>query len=145
MALDSTKPTLQQTYGDATRSTRENFEDYAAHKGDGSAHGLDSISGRLSAVEAELGGARGNWPTLDARNDTQDGDIASLRNRLIAAETYLEQHSDFDADNPILINPNTITTNTAIAAGNNATSAGPITIADSVTVDVGDGANWTIV
>lgn len=39
----------------------------------------------------------------------------------------------------------TITANITIIASNNALSAGPITIADGVTVTIEDGATWTIV
>ena len=43
------------------------------------------------------------------------------------------------------LNNKTVTSNYTIAATNNAMSAGPITIANGITVTVSDGATWTIV
>ena len=136
MALDSSKPTVQQTYGDAVDSIRDNFQDYDTHKEDGSAHGLDSTNGKVANLESEIGNARGAFPTLSAREDGQDVEITALSNRLISTETWLEQNSTFDADNPILINPNTITANTTIATGNNAMSIGPMATASGVTLTI---------
>ena len=42
-------------------------------------------------------------------------------------------------------NANTITANYSITSGNNAMTAGPITIADGVDVTIPDGSTWTIV
>jgi hypothetical protein len=42
-------------------------------------------------------------------------------------------------------NANTITQDQTITAGNNAMSAGPLVIADGVTVTVSDGSRWVIV
>lgn len=48
------------------------------------------------------------------------------------------------AESPIRLNPREITANFAIASGYNAASVGPVTIADGVTVTVGDNATWSI-
>lgn len=51
------------------------------------------------------------------------------------------------ATNPLAalqINADTITTNQTLAAGYNALSAGPIDIADGVTVTIEETANWSI-
>lgn len=45
----------------------------------------------------------------------------------------------------IRLNPNTISSNQTIPSGVNGVSAGPITIADGVTVVIQDGAEWSIV
>lgn len=45
----------------------------------------------------------------------------------------------------VRLNPNTITSNQTIPAGQNGVSAGPITIANGVTVVISDGAEWSIV
>ena len=45
----------------------------------------------------------------------------------------------------IRLNPNTITSNQTIPSGVNGVSAGPITIANGVTVVIQDGAEWSIV
>ena len=44
----------------------------------------------------------------------------------------------------IITNPSTINDDVTIPAGYNGHSAGPITIGDSATVTVGDGATWSI-
>lgn len=46
---------------------------------------------------------------------------------------------------PFIENSNTITSNYTITSGKNAMSAGPITIANGVTVTIPDGSSWTIV
>lgn len=46
---------------------------------------------------------------------------------------------------PIVENTPTISANYSISTGSNAMSAGPITIADGITVVVPDGSVWTIV
>jgi hypothetical protein len=46
---------------------------------------------------------------------------------------------------PIIENPTTILANYAISTGSNAHSAGPITIADGVTLTISDGSVWTII
>lgn len=48
-------------------------------------------------------------------------------------------------DSAFYENDQTITTNYTLTAGKNAMSAGPITIADGVTVTIGTGQTWTIV
>jgi hypothetical protein len=45
----------------------------------------------------------------------------------------------------VRLNPQQITENATIAAGMNGMSAGPITIANGVTVDVASGSTWTVV
>ena len=45
----------------------------------------------------------------------------------------------------IQFNSNSITANQTIPSGQNAVSAGPISIADSITVTVTDGSSWVIV
>ena len=50
-----------------------------------------------------------------------------------------------NATNGLHINPSTINNTTSIGTGYNAMSAGPITIADGVTITVSTGASWTVV
>jgi hypothetical protein len=47
--------------------------------------------------------------------------------------------------NPIVENDTVISANHTIPSGKNAFSAGPITIADNVTVTVGANSEWTVV
>jgi hypothetical protein len=42
-------------------------------------------------------------------------------------------------------NPKTIVENQVVTTNQNAMAAGPITVADSITVTVPDGSTWTIV
>lgn len=51
----------------------------------------------------------------------------------------------FTSDTPIYENLATISANYVITTGSNAMSAGPITIANGITVTVPDGSYWTIV
>ena len=48
-------------------------------------------------------------------------------------------------DRVFVLNEQTVTTSYTLPSGNNATSCGPITIADGVDVIVGDDQNWAIV
>ena len=48
-------------------------------------------------------------------------------------------------DTVFYLNSNTVTSNYTIPVGQNAMSAGPITIADGVTVSIPDGSVWTII
>ena len=45
----------------------------------------------------------------------------------------------------IRVNPNVLTENATIATGYNASSAGPLTIANNVTVTIANNATWTII
>lgn len=51
----------------------------------------------------------------------------------------------FAASNGLLINSATVSANYTIPSGSNAVSAGPITIADGVTVTIPSGSVWAIV
>lgn len=46
---------------------------------------------------------------------------------------------------PFVENPTTVSANCSLDANTNAMSAGPITIADGVTVTVSENSEWTIV
>lgn len=49
------------------------------------------------------------------------------------------------AGNPFYLNTNTVSASFTIPANTNAMSAGPITLADDVTITVPDGSEWTVV
>tara|TARA_R110002012_G_scaffold69783_1_gene180344 strand:- start:151 stop:348 length:198 start_codon:yes stop_codon:yes gene_type:complete len=53
------------------------------------------------------------------------------------------EQTSFDAI--VRQNLQTVSSSLTVDASNNAMSAGPITIASSVTVEVADGATWTVV
>lgn len=48
------------------------------------------------------------------------------------------------ANGVIEVDPNTISVNYTLPAGQNATSNGPVTIADTITVTISSGSVWTI-
>jgi hypothetical protein len=51
----------------------------------------------------------------------------------------------FAPEVPVYENLQTISANYCITTGSNAMSAGPITIADGITVTIPDGSAWTVV
>jgi peptidoglycan hydrolase CwlO-like protein len=65
-------------------------------------------------------------------------------NSAAQAAIYASQAQATNPDSPIRLNPSTITADFTVAGGYNATSTGPITIADGVTVTVSDNATWSI-
>ena len=65
-----------------------------------------------------------------------DGTITSGS---IIIEGNLKQSNGF------YLNSTTITENYTIPTGDNAMSAGPVTVADGVTIVVPDGSTWTVV
>lgn len=64
---------------------------------------------------------------------------------LVGVGNSTPDNQAFTPETPIYENLQTITANYAITTGSNAMSAGPITIADGVTVTVPDGCTWTVV
>jgi hypothetical protein len=55
------------------------------------------------------------------------------------------QSSALVASNGIVVNSKTVSSSYTIATGNNASSAGPVTVADGVSVTVSDGSRWVVV
>ena len=53
--------------------------------------------------------------------------------------------TSFEASSGFILNSNTILANFTVSAGLNAMSAGPINVADGVTVTISDGSAWTVV
>jgi hypothetical protein len=64
---------------------------------------------------------------------------------LVGTNSLTTDNQAFTSDTPIYENLQTITANYVITTGSNAMSAGPITIADGVSVTISDGSFWTIV
>lgn len=52
---------------------------------------------------------------------------------------------DATSTDPIKLNDNTITADYSIPSGYNGLTAGPVAIADGVTVTIEDGSAWSIV
>lgn len=60
------------------------------------------------------------------------------------AAVYASTAQATNPDSPIRINPRKITADFTVASAYNAASAGPIAVADGVTVTVQDNATWSI-
>lgn len=55
------------------------------------------------------------------------------------------QSSELVAGNGIFVNSQTVSANYTVPSGSNAMSAGPVTVADGITVTVSDGSVWTVI
>lgn len=117
--------------------------------------GIDSIIDYLTGLFGTDGtaataintmGAATPADLMAARQDTEEDKIAAQ----VAREGAESAWAAALAANPDLnpwgrMNPSTITADFTVSPGYNASSVGPLTIADGVDVTVGDHANWTIV
>jgi hypothetical protein len=70
---------------------------------------------------------------------TKNIEVVYLGGRIVT-NPYLSA----DSQGVIRINANTITENCTISSGYNGSSAGPLTIANNVTVTVSNNSTWTI-
>jgi len=92
-----------------------------------------TTTGNTKNVNIGISGASGSTTLVTVGSATSGATSRTTVNgNLIAASGLVE-------------NSATISHNYAIQAGNNAMSAGPIEIADGVTVTVPDGSTWTVV
>ena len=73
------------------------------------------------------------------------GTVQTVADGSVTASKLDTNHHVGGSQYLIRLNPNTITSNQSIPSGVNGVSAGPITIADGVTVVIQDGAEWSIV
>lgn len=71
--------------------------------------------------------------------------ITTVQSAMVGVISTASDNVAFTSDTPIYENLNTIRTSYVITTGSNAMSAGPITIANDVTVTIPDGSDWTIV
>jgi hypothetical protein len=55
------------------------------------------------------------------------------------------QAPEMIANNGIFVNSKTVSTSYTVPSGSNAMSAGPVTVADGITVTVSDGSVWTVI
>jgi len=60
------------------------------------------------------------------------------------AAIYASQAQATNPDSPIRLNPRSVTADFTVPSGYNAASAGPMAIAEGVTVTVQDNATWSI-
>ena len=142
--LISKGTTLQQPGSPATGMMRYNtttnqFEGYS-----GSSPAWKSIGG--SALSNDTSTASTLYPVFaGATSGTAENLYTSNAKLLYKPSTGELSASIPRASNGIFVNTATVTTSYTVATGDNAMSAGVITIANGVTVTVSDGSRWTIV
>lgn len=61
-----------------------------------------------------------------------------------AAQIYASAAQATNPDSPIRINPRRVTANFTVSSAHNASSVGPLTVAEGIVVTVGDNATWSI-
>jgi hypothetical protein len=115
----------------------------------------DEFEGYNGTVWASVGGAALVNDTTTATNlfplfaSATTGTAATLNTSnaklLYKPSTGELQSSALVASNGIVVNSKTVSSNYTIATGNNASSAGPVTVADGVSVTVSDGSRWIVV
>jgi len=83
--------------------------------------------------------------SMKAADITVDVPIILPADPTTALQAATKQYVDAKDTSVIRLNPQTISANESVPAGYNGVTAGPITIASGVTVDVASGSQWTIV
>jgi len=142
--LISKGTTLQQPGSPATGMMRYNtttnqFEGYS-----GSSPAWKSIGG--SALSNDTSTASNLYPVFaGATSGTAENLYTSNAKLLYKPSTGELSASVPRASNGIFVNTATVTTSYTVATGDNAMSAGVITIANGVTVTVSDGSRWTVI
>lgn len=142
--LISKGTTAQQPGSPATGMIRYNtttsqFEGYS-----GSSPAWKSIGG--SALSNDTSTASNLYPVFaGATTGTAENLYTSNANLLYKPSTGELSARVPRASNGIFVNTATVTTSYTIATGDNAMSAGVITIANGVTVTVSNGSRWTVV
>ena len=136
--------TLQQPGTPATGMIRYNtttsqFEGYS-----GSSPAWKSIGG--SALSNDTSTASTLYPVFaGATTGTAENLYTSNAKLLYKPSTGELSASIPRASNGIFVNTATVSTSYTVATGDNAMSAGVITIANGVTVTVSDGSRWTVI
>ena len=142
--LISKGTTLQQPGTPATGMIRYNtttsqFEGYS-----GSTPAWKSIGG--SALSNDTSTASTLYPVFaGATTGTAENLYTSNAKLLYKPSTGELSASIPRASNGIFVNTATVSTSYTVATGDNAMSAGVITIANGVTVTVSDGSRWTVI
>jgi hypothetical protein len=95
-----------------------------------------------SAAQADRILANQAAAAVAAQSPVQNAQAAA--NSAAQAAIYASQAQATTPDSPIRLNPSVISADFTVASGYNATSTGPMTIADGVTVTVSDNATWSI-
>jgi hypothetical protein len=115
---------------------------------------LDQYEGYDGTNWTLLGGAVISNDTATATNvfpvfaGVTSGNVSTLftgdAKLLYKPSTGELQSTALVASNGLVVNSATVTANYTIATGNNASSAGPVTVADGVSVTVSDGSRWVV-
>lgn len=120
-------------------TTTNQFEGYS-----GSSPAWKSIGG--SALSNDTSTASNLYPVFaGATSGTAENLYTSNAKLLYKPSTGELSASIPRASNGIFVNTATVSTSYTVATGDNAMSAGVITIANGVTVTVSDGSRWTVV
>ena len=120
-------------------TTTSQFEGYS-----GSTPAWKSIGG--SALSNDTSTASTLYPVFaGATTGTAENLYTSNAKLLYKPSTGELSASIPRASNGIFVNTATVSTSYTVATGDNAMSAGVITIADGVTVTVSDGSRWTVI
>ena len=98
-----------------------------------------------SAISNDTSTASDLFPTfLSATTGTATSIFTSNAKLLYKPSTGEFKASAVVASNGIVVNNQTISASYTIAAGNNAMSAGPVTVASGQTVTVASGSRWVV-
>lgn len=113
-----------------------------------------TVAGKQDALPSQTGnngkflGTNGttlSWNTVDAL-PSQTGNNGKFLTTNGTVASWATLNTDANTTTKGLYeNSNTISANYSITSGNNAMSAGPITVANGVVVTVPDGSTWTVV
>ena len=120
-------------------TTTNEFEGYS-----GSSPSWKSIGG--SAITNDTSTSSNLYPAfLNSTSGTALTIYTSNAKLLYKPSTGEFQSSELVAGNGIFVNSKTVSANYTVPSGSNAMSAGPVTVADGITVTVSDGSVWTVI
>jgi len=120
-------------------STTNQFEGYS-----GASPSWKSIGG--AALSNDTTSVGNLYPTFAAATSGTAETIYTSNARLLyLPSTGQFQSTTFRSGNGLFVNSATVSENCTIASGDNASSAGPITVASGVVVTVSSGSVWAIV
>ena len=102
----------------------------------------DSVQVLANAAQADRVLVQNAKAAIDAQSPVANAAAAAAA--AAAAQGYASLAQATNPDAPLRLNPRTITTNTTIPSAYNASSVGPVTVAEGVTVTVSNSATWSI-
>lgn len=131
---------------DAAMQARLNWQETATQEEAAMVGWVNTRTVEVNALAAAAQADRVLAQTAQAAIAAQSpvSNAAAAAASAVAAQQYATLAQATNPDSPVRLNPRAITANLNIPGGYNAASAGPITIADGVTVTVSDNATWSI-